>query len=71
MKIENKSISTVLVGLIPLPTIVVPLLAGMEPQMIFGLSNSFLSGFVGGSSIFGMIILLALSNRNQKAVNLK
>lgn len=41
MKIENKSISTVLVGLIPLPTIVTPLLAGMEPQMIFGLSNFF------------------------------
>ena len=71
MKIENKSISTVLVGLIPLPTIVAPFLAGMEPQMIFGLSNSFWSGFVGGSSIVGMIILLALSNRNQKVVNLK
>lgn len=71
MKIENKSISTVLVGLIPLPTIVAPLLASMEPQVIFGLSNFFWSGFVGGSSIVGMIILLALSNRNPKVVNLK
>ncbi|WP_299269366.1 hypothetical protein [uncultured Psychrosphaera sp.] len=64
MKIENKSFTAAWVSLLLLLAVVVPLLANMEPQMIFGLSNSFWSGFVIGSSILGMIILIAWKSKN-------
>jgi hypothetical protein len=69
MKIENKSKMTILATLIPLPTIFVPLLANMETQIIFGLSNSFWAGFIGASSIVGMIFLLAVRSGNQHITN--
>lgn len=66
MKIDSKSIPYYAVALLLIATIVAPLLGRMEPQVIFGLSNHFWSGFIGASSLGGMIIILALSLSNQK-----
>ena len=66
MKIDSKSLPYYAAALIPIPTIIAPLLGHMEPQVIFGLSNQFWSGFIGASSLGGMIIILALLLNNQK-----
>ncbi len=66
VKIDSKSIPYYAAALLLTATIVAPLLGRMEPQVIFGLSNQFWSGFIGASSLGGMIIILALSLSNQK-----
>ncbi|WP_032096393.1 MULTISPECIES: hypothetical protein [unclassified Alteromonas] len=66
MKIDSKSIPYYAAALLLIATIVAPLLGRMEPQVIFGLSNHFWSGFIGASSLGGMIIILVFSLSNQK-----
>ena len=69
MRIENKSKMIILATLIPLATIIAPLLSNMEPQVIFGISNSFWAGFIGGSSLVGMIFLLPTLSGNKHITN--
>lgn len=59
MKSYDKKFNTVLAILVILLTVIIPMLFNMESQGVFGLSNSFLAGFIGVSSIFGLLWLVS------------
>jgi putative solute:sodium symporter small subunit len=57
---HDKPKIALLVTLIPILTFCAPFLANMEPQLIFGMSNSFWAGFIGALSVMLMILSLVL-----------
>jgi hypothetical protein len=65
MKFDRKSSVVICISLLPLPIIISPSIANVEPQVIFGLSNLFWSGFITGSAIGGMIISIWAGAKTQ------
>jgi putative solute:sodium symporter small subunit len=55
---HDKPKIALLVTLLPILTFCAPFLASMEPQLIFGMSNSFWASFIGALSV--MLIVLSL-----------